>query len=403
MIIIISAFIVFAIFAWGILWRNSSILYETLYRGDTSKKCVALTFDDGPHPDFTPQILDILKLYNAKATFFCVGRLAESYPDVVRRIQNEGHLVANHTYEHTWQMYMWGPQKVKSSIEKAGNILEQITGIFPRFYRPPVGIKTPPQMMVAWRTGLKFVGWSRWAVDGGRRTLTVEKTRKMINETRNGDIFLLHDGKINADGSPVNNESHGAAIEENLPALIKGLQARGYELVALDKLLGMSGNIERSEVALESTPVQNLRSVVKALFNAFLQEHLSPFRLSLAIAVGILIGCSPFFGLHALIGIMVAARFRLNKLATFIGTNISNPLTGPFVIVASIQVGWRILYGSWLTHVIDIAHVESIWSLGNRILASWLVGFPLVGAAVGFAVMTFLYPILLLWQKRRGA
>ena len=247
-----SLVIVLAVFLWGILWRNSSVLYETLYRGDKSRKRVALTFDDGPDIHFTHQILDILKLYNVKATFFCVGSLAEMHPDIVECIHKEGHLIANHSYEHSWRLFFWPPLRVKSSIEKAGKILKRITGGFPRFYRPPVGIKTPPQALVAWRMGLTFVGWTRWALDGGRRTLTAEKTAHLISRARNGDIFLLHDGKLNADGSLLRNEKQGKAIEEYLPMLIKGLQARGYELVTLDKLFGLSGYLETTPEAAES-------------------------------------------------------------------------------------------------------------------------------------------------------
>src|SRR3972149_9153744 len=241
MVLLIGIGIVLAIFSWGLLWHNSSILFETLYRGDRSKKKVALTFDDGPDPVFTPQVLDILREYNARATFFCVGRLAEMYPDIVKRIHMEGHLIANHSYEHSWPMYLWIPSRVRSSIGKTGNILEGITGVFPGFYRPPVGIKTPPQILTVWRMGLRFVGWNLWALDGGRRTLTMEKTRSLVDKAKNGDVFLLHDGKLNVSGRVVKNETHGAAIAECLPELLKGLQSRGYELVSLDKLITIAG------------------------------------------------------------------------------------------------------------------------------------------------------------------
>lgn len=402
MVVLIGIGIVLAIFSWGILWHNSSILFETLYRGDRSKKRVALTFDDGPDPNFTHQVLDILRTYNARATFFCVGRLAEMYPDIVERIHMEGHLVANHSYEHSWPMYLWPPSKVRSSIVKTGNILERITGVFPRFYRPPVGIKTPPQIFTVWRMGLRFVGWTLWALDGGQRTLTMEKTRSLVDKTRNGDIFLLHDGKLNVDGRVVKNETHGAAIAECLPVLIKGLQARGYELVPLDKLFGLPGSLETPVDALETGPAANLRGLFKGLYHTMLHEYVSPFKLSLALLIGIIIGCSPFFGFHALIGIIAAARLRLNKLITIAGTNISNPLTGPFVIIASIKVGGRILYGSWLTPGVNEVRTQSIWNLGNRLLASWLVGFPLVGAAAGLAVIGLFYPLFWIWQSRRA-
>lgn len=396
-------FIVSAICLWSILWRNSSILITTVYRGDSSKKRVALTFDDGPDPRFTPQVLDILRQYNVKATFFCLGRLAEMHPNIVERIHREGHLVANHTYEHTWHMYLWGPPRVQSSIIRSGNALQQITGYFPRFYRPPVGIKTPPQAMVAWRLGLRFIGWTRWAVDGGRLTLSLEKTERLIEKTRNGDIFLLHDGKLNAKGQVLENDTHGRALAEYLPMLIKGLHVKGYELVSLDKLLGLSGNLETPPEGLKQSAKISIRNLLNTLFNTIMYEHATPFKISLALGVGIIIGCSPFFGLHAFLGIAVAARLRLNKLATFVGTNISNPVTGPFVILASIQAGWLILNGSWLTYAgIKEIQAKSIWYLGNQFIESWLVGFPIVGTIIGIAAMGICYPILRTWQAVRS-
>ena len=402
MVLLIGIGIVLAIFSWGILWHNSSILFETLCRGDKSNKQVALTFDDGPDPVFTPQVLDILREYNARATFFCVGRLAGMYPEIVKRIHREGHLVANHSYEHSWPIYLWIPSRVRSSIFKTGNILEGITGVFPRFYRLPVGIKTPPQIFTVWRMGLRFVGWNLWALDGGRRTLTMEKTRSLVDKTKNGDVFLLHDGKLNVSGRVMKHETHGAAIAECLPELIKGLQARGYELVPLDKLFGLPGSLETPVDARETAPAANVRGLFKSLFHAMLHEHVSPLKLSLALLAGIIIGCSPFFGLHAIIGVITAAGLRLNKLITIAGTNISNPLTGPFVILASIKVGWSILYGTWLPLGVDELRIQSIWHLGNRLMASWLVGFPLVGAVVGIAAIGLFYPIFWIWQSRRA-
>lgn len=403
LVTLISVFIVSAICLWSILWRNSSILITTLYRGDSSKKRVALTFDDGPDPRHTPQVLDMLRCHNVKATFFCVGRLAEMHPEIVERIHKEGHLVANHSYEHSWRMYLWLPHRVQHSIVTAGYALQRITGSFPRFYRPPVGIKTPPQALVGWRLGITFVGWSRWAVDGGYRTLTGDRAQELAKKARNGDVFLLHDGKLDAEGKFLQNGAHKQALSEYLPVLIKGLQARNYELATLDELFGLPGCLETAPETLESAPAADTRSLLKALGHAFLHEHSSPANISLALALGILIGCSPFFGAHALLGLIIAYRFRLNKLATFVGTNISNPVTGPFVILASIQAGWLILTGSWLTYAgIEEIRAKSIWYLGNQFFKSWLIGFPIVGTIIGIAAMAICYPILRTWQAVRS-
>ena len=111
---------VFVVFAWGVFWHNSSLFGQTIYRGPGKVSHVALTFDDGPHPEFTPLILDILRDKNVKATFFCVGYLAEKYPEIVKRINEEGHLVANHSYEHNYKINFWGPKRVSKSLIRTG-------------------------------------------------------------------------------------------------------------------------------------------------------------------------------------------------------------------------------------------------------------------------------------------
>lgn len=391
-----------AVFAWAILYRNSSILIKTYYRGDPAKRTAALRFDDSPDPRYTPQVLDILKRHNAKANFFCIGRFAEANPELVARMHREGHLIANHTYEHSWRIFYWMPHTVRRSIVAGGNALQKITGYFPRFYGPPVGIKTPPQAMVTWQLGLALVGWTRWAVDGGGGILTKEKVRKMVGDARNGDVFLLHDAKINVAGRYIDNEAHGAAVEEHLPALIQGLRDKGFEIVTLDELFGLPRHLDAAPGADEA-PAASTWSMIKAMGRAFLRERSSPLNVSFSLALGILIGCSPFFGAHMPIGLAIASRYSLNKLAVVIGTNISNPVTGPFVIVGSIQVGWRILHGSWITYAnMTAMYHESALRLADSFVESWLIGFPLVGALVGVAAMALCFPVLWTWQTLKA-
>lgn len=391
-----------AVFLWAILYRNSSILIKTWYRGDPSKKTVALRFDDSPDPRYTPQVLDILKRHNVKANFFCIGRFAEANPELVARMHREGHLIANHTYEHSWRIFYWMPHTVRKSIVAGGNALQKITGYFPRFYGPPVGIKTPPQALAAWQLGLAVVGWTRWAVDGGGGILTKDKVRKLVGDARNGDVFLLHDAKINVAGHYITNEAHGAAVEEHLPALIRGLRDKNFEIVTLDTLFGLSRQLETAPAADEA-PAAGTWSMLKAMGYAFLRERSSPLNVSFSLALGIVIGCSPFFGAHMPIGLVIASRYGLHKLAVVIGTNISNPITGPFVILGSIQAGWMIMHGSWITYAgMTAMYHESALSLANHFVESWLIGFPIVGALVGIAAMAVCFPVLWIWQKMKA-
>ena len=103
-----------------------------------NRRGAVLTFDDGPHPNTTPHILDILKKRNLKATFFVLGLQAKKYPEIIKRIHDEGHIVGNHTYGHK-DLTKLKPAQIKTEIENTNNLIEKITGEKPKFIRPPYG------------------------------------------------------------------------------------------------------------------------------------------------------------------------------------------------------------------------------------------------------------------------
>jgi peptidoglycan-N-acetylglucosamine deacetylase len=233
-------------------WRNSSLLYPTQSRIMPGRRIVALTFDDGPHSRVTPIVLDILAKYNIKATFFCVGKHAENYPEIARRAHDEGHILANHSFQHSRSFWFLGPEGTDRSIRMTGEVIRGITGALPRFYRAPVGIKTPPQAMAARKQKLVFVGWTRWPGDGGPQKLTVPKIRKLLSATRDGDIILLHDGKVDLSGNEVVKEAHISGMQECLPILIEGLLAKGLTPVRLDEMLKESAYSSEQAVELKT-------------------------------------------------------------------------------------------------------------------------------------------------------
>lgn len=246
---------VLAVVLWAVLWHNSSILYPVFTKGRRSVKTVALTFDDGPSPDCTPQLLDMLGKYNVKATFFCIGRLAEKYPEILKRIHKEGHLLANHCYEHSSSTFFKHPSEIQGMIIRTGNIIRNTTGYFPRFYRPQAGVKSPPQVLAVWRLGLSFVGWSVWALDGGKKILFPCKARRIARKTRGGDIILLHDGSIGINGLENPGKAHSEALLENLPLIIERLHEKGLSCVRLDELLSMPCGIEDAPLCPEKAQI----------------------------------------------------------------------------------------------------------------------------------------------------
>jgi len=381
------------VICWVILAHNSSILYPTIVRGDRAGNRIALTFDDGPHPEYTTRALEVLAKHGTRATFFCLGSLVEEHPEIARRMHNEGHLVANHDFDHSLRDFFQPPGITHEFIVKTALLIRDITGYFPRFYRPPVGIKTPPRVLSVYHLGLTCVGWSRHAVDGGHNTLCPEKAAKMAARTRSGDILLLHDGKMGKGGERIESEDScvdvfGRALE----SLLEALQDKGLKPVRLDRLLKLSPGLENPAAATGDTSLQ----LVMAPLRALIHEKASPAWLCISLGVGIVIGCSPFFGLHYFIGMVVALRLRLHKLAVFVGTNITNPLLAPFVIFASLQAGWWILHGESMPMTLASIRAFEFSELLKRFLTCWLVGFPVVGTGLAVLTGTVLYPILAL-------
>ena len=162
---------------------------------------VALTFDDGPHPEGTPAVLDLLAEAGARATFFLVGEQAERFPDVARRIADEGHLVALHAYRHRNQLRL-APGAFRRDLEHGARVVEQATGRRPSLYRPPYGIFSPAGLAIARRGGYGTLLWSRWGHDW-RRFITPERiAAELTRDVRHGDVLLLHDADhYNAKGS----------------------------------------------------------------------------------------------------------------------------------------------------------------------------------------------------------
>jgi peptidoglycan-N-acetylglucosamine deacetylase len=209
-------------------------------QGQTGSR-VALTFDDGPHAVYTDRALDVLSAHRAPATFFCLGFLVERHPALVARMHRDGHLVANHGFDHRLAGFFRSPAHAYRGIVKCGLSIRAITGYFPRFYRPPVGLRTPPRVLSAHRLGLVWADWSCRAGDGGNGCLTPGKAKQLLAAVQGGDVILLHDGRIGRTGAAL--DEAGVLADEfsaGLATLLRGLHEKGLEPVRLDVLSGMS-------------------------------------------------------------------------------------------------------------------------------------------------------------------
>lgn len=199
---------------------------EIVWDVSTDRKVVALTFDDGPDPSDTPAILELLRQYRAKATFFVVGKRAEQYPELVRMEFEEGHEVANHSYSHSY-FGRKSPEWIRGDMLKAEKTLLSITGTKPVLFRPPGGYYGDNVVRAASGADYRIILWSWHQDTGDWDTPGVPHiVNKVLNHTRNGDIILFHDfvyGKTQT--------------VDALKIILPRLEEEGYRFVTVSELL----------------------------------------------------------------------------------------------------------------------------------------------------------------------
>ena len=187
------------------LWPRSTLLGPNWTRlPATAGQQIALTIDDGPDPEVTPRVLDVLDAYGAKATFFCIGELARRHPHIVEAIVARGHAVENHSQRHRHTFSVQGPGALRREIEAAQDTLTDITGVRPLFFRAPAGLRNPFLEPVLCQLGLQLASWTRRGFD--TRSSSAEAVAgRLLHNLAAQDILLLHDGHAarDANGTPV--------------------------------------------------------------------------------------------------------------------------------------------------------------------------------------------------------
>ncbi len=154
---------------------------------------VALTLDDGPDPDVTPRVLDLLDRYQARASFFCVGRKAAAHPGLVGEIARRGHSIENHSHSHSHAFAFYGWSALGCEVDQAQQAISTASGITPRFFRAPAGFRSPFLDYVLAARGLRYVSWTRRGYD----TVSCDPDAVLARLVANlaaGDVLLLHDG-----------------------------------------------------------------------------------------------------------------------------------------------------------------------------------------------------------------
>ena len=185
------------LFIRGIVNIRSQFFCACFCRASKTSNKTALTFDDGPEPNLTIDILNILKKHSMKATFFVIGAKASRFPEIVKQCFDAGHTIACHDLTHTNFSNFRMSRALNRDISKAQHIINDIIGKKPILYRPPVGLMNPHVPGALKKLGMHCVGWSKKASDGGNRRIQGIIRIKTLSGA--GEVILLHDSLPNPD------------------------------------------------------------------------------------------------------------------------------------------------------------------------------------------------------------
>ena len=216
------------------LWPRGPWLGPNLVRLPAASRArgeIALSFDDGPDPEVTPAVLDLLDAHGVRATFFCIGQRAAAHPELCREIVRRGHAVENHSAHHRHNFALLGPRGYARELQAGQGMLTAITGVAPVFLRAPAGLRNPFLWPVMARLGLRLASWTRRGYDTRTRD-PARVLRRLLRGLRAGDILLLHDGHA------ARTSARRPVVLEVLPPLLAALRAAGLTPVTLRAACG---------------------------------------------------------------------------------------------------------------------------------------------------------------------
>jgi peptidoglycan/xylan/chitin deacetylase (PgdA/CDA1 family) len=240
LILLLAAFFFFNRY----VYRGFGLQQELFRVGNRDLPFIALTFDDGPDPLYTPRILDILKEKEVSATFFLLGKHAQQYPDIVQRIAEEGHDIGNHTYSHR-NLYGLDEQSTWNEIARADQIISDLSGAKIYLFRPPRGMYSQTTVKFAHELQYTTVLWSISSRDWAEIS-TGNVERNILRNTKGGDILLFHDS-----GSIIGTSGGYRYNTVNaLPTIIDGLRAKGFHFVTVSQLMMIAGLTEGDDELL---------------------------------------------------------------------------------------------------------------------------------------------------------
>ena len=193
------------------------------YGVSTKQRVIALTFDDGPDPTWTPQVLSILQKKRVAATFFMVGQMVRAHPRFARQVQAAKFPIGSHSWSHPRH-----PRSPKAEIERTDAIMQRVLGFKPTLFRPPYGIMNNGLVKVALSRDQNVIIWDSFGADWDKHATSATIAAKVLKSARPGGIVLLHDGG-----------GHRAKTVAALPHIIDTLRKRGFRFVTVPRILSM--------------------------------------------------------------------------------------------------------------------------------------------------------------------
>ncbi len=209
----------------GSYFIRMGFFMKSICSARTNEKVIALSFDDGPAGKKTTRILDILKENNVEAAFFCIGKNMPDNENILKRITNEGHIIGNHSNSHNSFFDLFSSKKMLNELELASQTCQDITGFYPRFFRPPYGVTNPNLKKAVLQGGFISIGWSIRSYDtviGNEERLQA----RILDRLKSGAILLLHDSS--------------ESTLKILPRLLKEIRNKGYKMIRLDKMINLN-------------------------------------------------------------------------------------------------------------------------------------------------------------------
>jgi len=227
-VVVVAAALLALTIGAGVAVPSSGVFARPVLGVRTRARELALTFDDGPDPRWTPPLLDMLEERGQRGTFFVIGERAERHAALLAEMSRRGHEIANHTWAHSLATAFVPPRRLARELERTNDLIERTTGVRPRWFRPPVGLLSPRIAQAAEKAGLRLVTWTASARDGAGFTTVARAFGRLDKSIAPGAVLVLHDAAMHGGREPI--------ARELLRLVLDRMDSAGLRSVPLSEL-----------------------------------------------------------------------------------------------------------------------------------------------------------------------